>query len=366
MKKKIKVGIIFGGKSAEHEVSLQSAKNVIDAIDKEKYEPILIGVDKKGKWLLSDSSKFLLNSGNPKLIKLNNEDSQSVALVPQSDGRIVNLDTHQSDKSIDVVFPILHGPFGEDGTIQGLLKLANIPFVGASVLGSAVGMDKDVMKRLLRDAGIPIAKFLAVKENEVPTYEEVVKNLGTPFFVKPANLGSSVGVSKVHSKSEFEKAVHEAFEYDRKILIEENIEGREIECSVLGNDEPIASVPGEVISNHDFYSYESKYIDEHGAALEIPAKLPGEIIKKVQELAVKTFKTLACEGLGRVDCFLKKNGEVLVNEINTIPGFTSISMYPKLWEASGISYTELIDRLIQLALERFEKEQKLKTSYDTE
>ena len=177
MKKKIKVGIIFGGKSAEHEVSLKSAKNVIEAIDKEKYEPVLIGVDKKGKWLLSDSSKFLLNSGNPKLIKLNNEASQSVALVPQSDGRIANLDTHQSDKSIDVVFPILHGPFGEDGTIQGLLKLANIPFVGASVLGSAVGMDKDVMKRLLRDAGIPIAKFLAVKQNEIPIYDEVVKNL---------------------------------------------------------------------------------------------------------------------------------------------------------------------------------------------
>ena len=366
MKKKIKVGIIFGGKSAEHEVSLQSAKNVIEAIDKDKYEPVLIGVDKKGKWLLADNSKFLLNSGNPKLIKLNNEISQSVALVPQSDGRIANLDTHESDKSIDVVFPILHGPFGEDGTMQGLLKLANIPFVGASVLCSAVGMDKDVMKRLLRDAGIPIGKFLTIKEKEIPTYEEVVKNLGLPFFVKPANMGSSVGVSKVSEDKDFDKAIREAFKYDRKILIEENIAGREIECSVLGNDDPIASVPGEVISNHDFYSYEAKYIDEHGAVLEIPAKLPDDIVKKVQELAVKTFKTLTCEGLGRVDFFLKKNGDVLVNEINTIPGFTSISMYPKLWEASGISYTELIDRLIQLALERFEKEQKLKTSYDTE
>ena len=366
MKKKIKVGIIFGGKSAEHEVSLQSARNVIDAIDKEKYDPVLIGVDKKGQWLLAHKSKFLLNSGDTKLIKLNNKTSQSVALVPQSDGKILNLDTRQSDKSIDVVFPILHGPFGEDGTIQGLLKLANIPFVGASVLGSAVGMDKDMLKRLLRDAEIPIAKFLAIKENEVPVYEEVVKNLGLPFFVKPANLGSSVGVSKVKNEKDFEKAIREAFDYDRKILIEENVEGREIECSVLGNDDPIASVPGEVISNHDFYSYEAKYIDEHGTALEIPAKLPEEIVKKVQVLAVKTFKTLACEGLGRVDCFLKKNGDVVVNEINTIPGFTSISMYPKLWEASGISYTELIDRLIQLALERFEKEQKLKTSYDAQ
>lgn len=366
MKKKIKVGIIFGGKSAEHEVSLQSAKNVIEAIDKDKYELVLIGIDKKGKWLLVDSSKFLLNSGNPKLIKLNNEIGQNVALVPQSDGRIVNLDTHESDKSIDVVFPILHGPFGEDGTIQGLLKLANIPFIGASVLGSAVGMDKDVMKRLLRDAKIPIGKFLTCKEKDVPTYEETVKNLGLPFFVKPANMGSSVGVNKISEEKDFDKAIREAFKYDRKILIEENIKGREIECSVLGNDDPIASVPGEVISNHDFYSYEAKYIDEHGAALEIPAKLSDEIITNVQALAIKTFKTLCCEGLGRVDFFLRENGDLLVNEINTIPGFTSISMYPKLWEASGISYNELIDRLIQLALERFKKEQKLKTSYDTE
>ncbi len=366
MKKKIKIGIIFGGKSAEHEVSLQSAKNVFDAIDKEKYEPVLLAIDKDGRWLLNNSSEFLLNSGNPKLIKLNSKTSQSVALVPQGNGEISNLDTHQSDSSIDVAFPILHGPFGEDGTIQGLLKLANIPFVGASVLGSAVGMDKDVMKRLLRDAGIPIASFLAVKENEIPTYEEVVKKLGLPFFVKPANMGSSVGVSNVGEKMDFDKAIREGFKYDRKVLIEENIKGREIECSVLGNDDPVASVPGEVISSHDFYSYEAKYIDEHGAALEIPAKLSDEITKKVQALAVKTFKTLACEGLGRVDFFLKENGDVLVNEINTIPGFTSISMYPKLWEASGISYAELIDRLIQLALERFEKEQKLKTSYDTE
>ena len=366
MKKKIKVGIIFGGKSAEHEVSLRSAKNVIEAIDKDKYEPVLIGVDKKGKWLLVDSSKFLLNSGNPKLIRLNNETSQSVALVPQSDGKIVNLDIHESDKSIDVVFPILHGPFGEDGTVQGLLKLANIPFVGAGVLGSAVGMDKDIMKRLLRDAEIPIGKFLTFKEKDIPTYEKAVKGLGLPFFVKPANMGSSVGVSKVREEKDFDKAIREAFKYDRKILIEENILGREIECSVLGNDYPIASVPGEVIPNHDFYSYEAKYIDEHGAVLEIPANLSGDIVKKIQELAVKTFKTLSCEGLGRIDFFLKENGDVLVNEINTIPGFTSISMYPKLWEASGISYTELIDRLIKLALERFKKEQKLKTFYNTE
>lgn len=250
--------------------------------------------------------------------------------------------------------------------MQGLLKLANIPFVGASVLGSAVGMDKDVMKRLLRDAGIPIGTFLTCKEADTPTYKDAVKQVGSPFFVKPANMGSSVGVSKVTEEKDFDTALRAAFAYDRKIIIEECIKGRELECSVLGNDDPIASVPGEVISNHDFYSYEAKYIDEHGAAIDIPAQVSDEIAQTVQALAIKTFKTLSCEGLGRVDFFLKDTGEVFVNEINTIPGFTSISMYPKLWEASGISYTELIDRLIQLALERFNNEQKLKTSYEAE
>ncbi|MDE1988771.1 MAG: D-alanine--D-alanine ligase [Patescibacteria group bacterium] len=366
MKKKIRVGIFFGGKSAEHEVSLQSAQNVVEALNKDKYDPVFIGVAKSGKWFLFNGSIFPLNNGNPKSIKLDAKKGQGVAFVPQGGGKIVNLETLRSDESIDVAFPILHGPFGEDGTIQGLLKLADIPFVGAGVLGSAVGMDKDVMKRLLRDAGIPIGKFLTLKEEEIPAYEEVVKNLGLPFFVKPANMGSSVGVSKVKNKKDFEGAIREAFNYDRKVLIEENIEGREIECAVLGNDDPIASLPGEVLPNHDFYSYEAKYMDESGATLEIPAKLSAEIMKKVQTLAVKTFKVLACEGLGRVDFFLKKNGDLFVSEINTIPGFTSISMYPKLWEASGIPYAELIDRLIQLALERFEEEQKLKASYGPE
>ncbi len=365
MRKKLKVGIIFGGKSAEHEVSLQSAMNVIEAIDKEKYEPVLIGVDKQGKWLLSDRSEFLLNSGNPKLIKLNSKASQRIVLAPQSGGRIANLDTSDgASTAIDVAFPLVHGPYGEDGTMQGLLKLANIPFVGAGVVGSAVGMDKDVMKRLLRDAGVAIAKFRVVRETDILSYAEVTAELGEPFFVKPANLGSSVGVSKVEDEKDYKKAVAEAFRYDRKIVIEERIEGREIECSVLGNYDPIASVPGEVISSHDFYSYEAKYIDEHGAVLKIPAELPKETIKKIQDVAIKTFHILECAGMARVDFFLKKNNEVIVNEINTIPGFTSISMYPKLWEASGIAYTELISRLIELAVERFEKEQKLKTSYD--
>ncbi len=362
MKKKIRVGILFGGKSAEHEVSLQSARNVADAIDKDKYDTVLMGIDKQGKWHVNDSSsQFLLNVQNPKLIALNKKNMKSASLVPSSNGMISLGNSTNGTEKIDVVFPILHGPFGEDGTVQGLLKLAGVPFVGAGVLGSAVGMDKDVMKRLLRDAGIPIGKFVVLRDGEKVSFKKVVAELGLPFFVKPANMGSSVGVSKVSKQSQFDTALKEAFKFDRKILLEENISGREIECSVLGNDNPIASVPGEIIVHDEFYSYDAKYIDEHGATLSIPAKLSKQEIKNVQRLAIATFKALSCEGLGRVDFFLKKNGEFVVNEINTIPGFTSVSMYPKLWEASGISYTQLIDMLIQLAIERFEKEKNLKT-----
>jgi D-alanine-D-alanine ligase len=261
---------------------------------------------------------------------------------------------------------MLHGPFGEDGTVQGLLKLAHIPFVGADLLGSAIGMDKDVMKRLLRDAQIPIAKFLVFRKGEVIDFEAVHKELGLPLFIKPANLGSSVGISKVANQEEFAQAVTKAFEYDTKILIEEAIVGREIECSVLGNQNPIASVPGEILPNHEFYSYEAKYIDAHGAQLMIPANITDEVSKKIQELAIKTCKVLECEGLARVDFFLKENNELVVIEINTIPGFTKVSMYPRLWEASGIPYPELIDRLLQLAIERFAQEQTLRTSFSVE
>ena len=357
--KKIRVGILFGGKSAEHEVSLRSAKNVYEALDKEKYKPVLIGIDKKGKWLLEDGSRFLLERGNAG----QEERGESVALVPQSEGRVTNFERPGSSETIDVVFPVLHGTFGEDGTVQGLLKLANIPFVGAGVLGSAVGMDKDVAKRLLRDAGIPIARFKTFREGDTVEFQEIVRALGVPLFVKPANLGSSVGVHKAHDEKEFRAAVKDAFRYDRKILVEEFIKGREIECSVLGNEDPIASLAGEVIPTHEFYSYEAKYLDENGAALEIPAKLPSEIMKRVQNTAVRAFRALECEGMARVDFFIKENGDLFVNEINTIPGFTSISMYPKLWEATGISYSELVDRLILLAIGRFGRESRLETSY---
>lgn len=366
--KKIKVGIIFGGKSAEHEVSLQSAKNVIDAIDKDKYEVVLIGIDKKGRWYLNESTNFLLNSKNPKLIQLNKSNDE-IALIPGKDTeQFVSTSNQKALSQIDVIFPILHGPYGEDGTVQGMLKLANISYVGAGVLGSAIGMDKDVMKRLLRDAGIPIAKFLVFKKIDMKNinFLEVEKELGLPVFVKPANLGSSVGISKATNEIDLENAVQEAFQYDNKIIIEEYIEGREIECSVLGNEEPIASIPGEIISIDEFYSYKAKYIDENGAILEIPAKLSKDIQERVQNLSTKVFKVLCCEGMARVDLFLKENGDLVLNEINTIPGFTRISMYPKLWEHSGISYSELINKLIELAIERFENDQKLKTRVDFE
>jgi D-alanine-D-alanine ligase len=367
MTKKTRVGILFGGKSAEHEVSLQSAKNVVEAIDKNKYEVVLIGIDKSGRWYLNDASRFLLNADNPKLIALN-QSSESVALLPGGSDKqeLVSLSRDESHGPVDVVFPILHGTYGEDGTVQGLLKLANVPFVGAGVLGSAVGMDKDVMKRLLRDAGLPIPKFLTFHKHAAAAidFEKVKVHLGLPMFVKPANSGSSVGIHKIKDEKQFAGFVADAFQYDNKILFEEAIAGREIECSVLGNENPIASVPGEIIPQHEFYSYEAKYIDEQGALLEIPAKLPEETVARVQTLAVQAFQSLCCEGMARVDFFLKENGELLLNEINTIPGFTKISMYPKLWEVSGISYPDLIDRLIQLAIERFEKEKQLKTSVD--
>lgn len=305
----------------------------------------------------------MIDADSPEQISLNNSQNR-ITFAPESNGEISSIENRQNNGSIDVAFPILHGPMGEDGTVQGFLKLANIPFVGSSVLGSAVGMDKDVMKRLLRDAGIPIGKFLTLRDSDsIPGFSEVSSLLGSPFFVKPANMGSSVGVSKVHDETSYHAAVDLAFSFDLKIIAEEFISGKEIECSVLGNSNPIASVIGEIKPSHEFYSYDAKYLDEKGAILEIPTILPENVADRAREIAIRTFKLLAAEGLGRVDMFLKENGEILVNEINTIPGFTKISMYPKLWEASGITYTELIDRLIQLAMERFEKEKKLKTSY---
>ncbi|MDR1148666.1 MAG: D-alanine--D-alanine ligase [Spirochaetaceae bacterium] len=364
---KKRVGILFGGCSAEHEVSLQSAKNVFDAIDRDKYEPVLIGIDKNGKWLLENSggggNEFLLDADNPKKIRLN-PNGKPVVLLPASGGIFAHIDETGQKTQVDVIFPILHGPLGEDGTIQGLLKLAGVPFAGVSVLGSAAGMDKDVMKRLLREAGIPIAKYMTVHSRDItPDFNTIVETVGLPHFIKPANMGSSIGVNKAHNEAEYIKFVRDAFQYDTKIVIEEYIKGRELECSVLGNDKPITSLPGEIKPRHEFYSYNAKYIDENGAGLVIPAELPDQKIKEIQTLAIKTYKTLCAEGLSRIDFFMRDDGALLVNEINTMPGFTKISMYPKLFENRGISYSNLIDRLIELAFERYEQESKLKTNY---
>jgi D-alanine-D-alanine ligase len=363
MGNKIRIGIVFGGRSAEHEVSIQSAKNIIDAIDASKYEVVLLGIDREGRWYLNERSLPLLESGKA-LPNLSMDGAHEVALAPRGDStQLVDLSSNTGMGTLDVVFPVLHGPYGEDGTVQGLCKLANIPCVGAGVLGSAVGMDKDVMKRLLRDGGIPTPRFIVLNRGSGTfAFKTAGKELGVPLFVKPANCGSSVGVSKVRTEAEYAKALESAFRYDTKILLEEGIIGREIECSVLGNSDPIASVPGEILPTHDFYDYEAKYIDENGAALEIPARLDPATAEEVRRLAVRSFTVLCCEGMARVDMFVRKDGRVLVNEINTIPGFTRISMYPKLWEASGIPYRELIDRLITLAMERFETEQGLATA----
>ncbi|MBM7553122.1 D-alanine--D-alanine ligase [Thalassobacillus pellis] len=362
--KKIRVGIIFGGKSAEHEVSLQSAKNIVDAIDKDTYEVTLIGIDKQGKWHLNNTSQYLINEEDPKLIALN-KTNQHIAVVPGTEeDQLVKLDQAQALEQLDVIFPILHGTLGEDGSMQGMLRLANIPYVGANVLGSAVCMDKDIAKKLLKAAGLNVAKSLTCKSGDTVSFHDVKNKLGIPFFIKPASQGSSVGVSKVYEESDFEKALSDAFAYDNKVLIEENIDGREIECSVLGNEDPIASMPGEILPQGDFYSYETKYIDESGAILEIPAKVSEEEVDLIQRTAVQVFKELECEGMARVDFFMKKDGSLVVNEVNTLPGFTKISMYPKLWEISGISYPELIHRLISLGIERHERDSKLKNTVE--
>ncbi len=363
MRKKLRVALLFGGKSAEHEISLISARNIFQAMDKKKYDVLSIAIDKHGRWSFDEGARLLRDAN---LSKVESKATrQSAAVLPGATATpIVRASSGKILTGVDVVFPVVHGPFGEDGTIQGLLKLAGVPFVGAGVLGSAVGMDKDVMKRLLRDAKIPIAKFLVLKRQDrnAVRFPQIKKTLGLPLFVKPANLGSSVGISKVSRKSEFAGAINEAFRYDNKIIVEEGIVGREIECSVLGNEKAIASLPGEIVVQHDFYSYDAKYLDDKGARLEIPARLPQTIIRKIQQTAVQTYRTLCCEGMARVDFFLRPNGQVLVNEINTIPGFTKISMYPKMWQASGLSYPRLIDRLIALALERARKEDKLTSS----
>jgi D-alanine-D-alanine ligase len=362
---KKRVGILFGGKSVEHEVSLQSARNVYDAVDPAKFDVVLIGIDKAGQWHVCEAA-LLGAAVSPKAELAPGTAGEALALVPgETDRALVGTGSHRSLPRLDVVFPVLHGTYGEDGTVQGLLKLANVPFVGAGVLGSAVGMDKDVAKRLLHEAGLPVSRSVTLTERTAAqtTFEKLAAELGAPFFVKPANSGSSVGVSKVRDAVGWTAARTEALRYDRKLLVEEFIQGREIEVAVLGNDDPQASVAGEIIPQHDFYSYKAKYLDENGALLRIPADLPAELAERVRRLAVQTFQVLECAGMARVDFFVSADGRITVNEINTIPGFTKISMYPKLWEATGVPYAQLIERLLDLAIERHARDQPIETTY---
>ena len=348
-KKRLRVGVLFGGRSGEHEVSLASAASVIRGLDPEKYEAVPIGISKDGRWLVGTGAQKML----PEVLKSGQRvvlpaDPNAATLVPLDENRAGAV-------RVDVIFPVLHGTFGEDGTVQGLLELAGLPYVGAGVLGSSVGMDKDVQKRLFQHAGLPVADFLAVPRAEweharVKVLQAIQKKFRYPLFVKPATLGSSVGMTKVHDRTELPAALDTAAEFAQKILVERFVNGREIEVSVLGNESPRASVPGEIIPHREFYDYTAKYLEE-GTRLEIPAPLTKALVKRFQDYAVRAFRSVECAGMARVDFFLeRKTGRIYLNEINTIPGFTSISMYPKLWEASGIGFRELIDRLIELAL----------------
>lgn len=366
---KITLGLVFGGKSAEHEISVISAKNIAQAADKEKYLLIPIGIDKNGNWFIVDYNLLISQPDNPKNLNLVFEASSQISLIPKENSNaIININTGKTHGKLDAVFCIIHGSLGEDGALQGYFKVLDIPYVGADVLGSSIGMDKEVSKKLLNQANLPIADFLIYKASEKNQikFETVRSRLGLPVFIKPVTAGSSVGVHKSSDEAGFYDAIENAFRYDGRIIIEEFIRGREIECAILGNEDLTASLPGEVIPQHDFYSYEAKYVDENGAILKMPAELNDSIIKKVQEVAKNTYKALFCQGMARVDLFLKENGDIVVNEINTLPGFTKISMYPKLLALSGIPYPELIDRLIQLGIDRQKTERKLKTDYKEE
>jgi len=374
--RKIRVGVIFGGRSGEHEVSLMSARSVMDAMDEEKYEIVPIGITREGRWIASGDPMKALEAGDASA-------SQLAALLGDSSRRdLTRLEgTERAVKAtrladLDVVFPVLHGPYGEDGTVQGLLELAGTPYVGAGVTGSVLGMDKAIFKDVMRAHGLPIVDHIVLKRKEWDADSDgvmarVEARLDYPVFTKPANLGSSVGISKCHDRAGLAAGLAEAARYDRKLIVEAAVPAaREIEVSVLGNDDPIASLPGEVIPSREFYSYEAKYIDDGDEAskLLIPAPISPEMTDRARDLAVRAYKAIDCAGMARADLLLSGEsgpgpGELYVNELNTIPGFTAISMYPKLWDASGVAYPELIDRLIELALERYEDKERSETLY---
>lgn len=380
MKDKKRIAVIFGGQSSEHEVSRFSAESVIRNINRDKYDVVMLGITKDGRWLSYDGPVEKVGSGEWQAIaeakslkSIPCESVDSTSLQPENIDKsndvpeknsardiLKSAGAEQENKKIDVVFPVLHGCNGEDGTIQGLFEIAGVPYVGCGVLGSSIGMDKAYSKIIFEKAGIPQGKYLAfnrkqLKNNTEELIKQVEDTLTYPCFVKPSNAGSSVGVTKAHDRNELIEALHFAAKYDRRILVEEFINGREIECAVLGNDEPIASTVGEVVPCNEFYDYKAKYSSGSDSKIIIPANLPEETINTIREYAVMAFKALDCAGLSRVDFFVhNETGEVYINEINTLPGFTNISMYPKLWEASGIPYEQLIEKLIDLAIERYE------------
>jgi D-alanine-D-alanine ligase len=370
MSKKARVLVLFGGRSAEHEISLLSARFVVEALDPERFEPILVGIDKQGRWQLESRESLLTAGENAHAVALSAGLPQvSLSPRPAAGGALELAVEERAGLGVDVVFPVLHGPMGEDGTVQGLLELSGLPYVGAGVLGSAVGMDKDVMKRLLLQAGLPVLPYVTLRQSRFERAREAAlaeaSQLAFPLFVKPANLGSSVGVSRVLEPAALGAAVDHAFEFDGKVVVEQGLDHpREIECAVLGGDAPIVSVPGEIVVNHPdgFYSYAAKYLDDSGATTRIPAELSASEIAEAQELSLRTFEALECEGMARVDLFLAKDRKLWVNEINTIPGFTRVSMYPKLMAASGIPARELVSRLVEQALARAAQKSARKTS----
>ena len=370
MTQKLRVLVLFGGRSAEHEISLLSARFVVEALDPERFEAVLVGIDKQGRWQL-ESRASLLGAGEGARAVALSAGLPQVSLPPRpaASGALQLAVEAQAPAGVDVVFPVLHGPMGEDGTVQGLLELSGLPYVGAGVLGSAVGMDKDVMKRLLQQAGLPLLPYVTLRQARFAKAPDAalaeVAKLAFPVFVKPANLGSSVGVSRVLTPAGLGAAIDQAFAFDAKVVIEQGLDHpREIECAVLGGDAPLVSVPGEIVVDHPdgFYSYAAKYLDDAGATTRIPAELSADEIAEAQRLSLRTFEALECEGMARVDLFLDKDRKLWVNEINTIPGFTRISMYPKLMQASGVTPRELVSRLIDDALARGKSKRERKTS----
>jgi D-alanine-D-alanine ligase len=373
MSSKLRVLVLCGGRSAEHEISLLSARFVVESLDPERFEPVLVGIDKQGRWQLQSGDAPWLRGKDARAVALGTgEPEVSLPLRSPSSGALELAVQARGARPVDVVFPVLHGPLGEDGTMQGLLELAGLPYVGAGVLGSAVGMDKDVMKRLLLQAGLPSLPYVSLRRARYEAGRAAalapVSALGFPVFVKPANLGSSVGVSRVLDASALERAVDEAFEHDDKVIIEQGLSHpREIECAVLGGPTPIVSPPGEIVVDHPdgFYSYAAKYLDESGATTRIPADLTPAEAERAQQLALRTFEVLEGEGLARVDLFLSADRQLFVNEINTMPGFTAVSMYPKLMQASGVGARELVSRLIDDALERAARKRARRVGNDT-